>query len=399
MLVATLFPSSFHAQTIPAAGSQILAPAAPGTTRPSGPLQQKLAPGLANYTDELLFGEIWPGTGLSPRDRSLAVISALIAMNRPAQLQGHLTRALNNGVTPVEASGVLTHLAFYAGWPNAVSALEVYDRVYTARNVDLSALQAAVPALPRAPETAGTQILPPQVGTVAPKFEELSKRAVLNDLWRRSDLSVRDRSLVTIAALTSMGDAELLDPYLRRGVAAGLAGEQIAEALTHLAFYAGWGKATKGLTAVARTFPPTGPAASQQQGQIIRKGAPPVTTGPAANFTGTVRVAAPYRVSGESRVRGATAIFAPGARSAWHRHPLGQTLIVTEGCGWTQAEGGPIEKICAGDVAWIGPGEKHWHGATTGTAMTHVTASESVEGQNVEWLEQVSDEAYAKGSR
>jgi alkylhydroperoxidase/carboxymuconolactone decarboxylase family protein YurZ len=112
--------------------------------RPSGPVQQKIAPGLANYTDEVLFGQVWPSPELSPRDRSLVVISALIATNRPAQLQGHLGRALDNGVTPVEASGVLTHLAFYAGWPNAVSALEVYDKVYTARNVDLAALQGDV---------------------------------------------------------------------------------------------------------------------------------------------------------------------------------------------------------------------------------------------------------------
>ncbi len=355
---------------------------------------------MADYTDELLFGEIWPGPGLSPRDRSMAVISALIAMNRPAQLQGHLTRALTNGVTPVEASGVLTHLSFYAGWPNAVSALEVYDRVYTARNVDFAALQAKGAALPQTPaDIALAQIVPPQVGAVAPKFADIGNRAVLNDLWRRSDLSVRDRSLVTIAAYTAMGDAELLDPYLRRGVAAGLTRDQIAEAMTHLAFYAGWGKATKGLTVMARALPPAGPAAGQQQGQVIRKGTPPVTTGPASNFTGTVRVAAPFTVSGASRVRGATVTFSPGARSAWHRHPLGQTLIVTEGCGWTQAEGGPVQKICAGDVAWIGPGEKHWHGATASTAMSHVAASESAEGQAVEWLEHVSDEEYAKGPR
>jgi quercetin dioxygenase-like cupin family protein len=133
--------------------------------------------------------------------------------------------------------------------------------------------------------------------------------------------------------------------------------------------------------------------------QIWRKGSPPITAGAAENFTGAVQVLAPYRGTGGSRLRGSTVMFQPGARSAWHRHPLGQALIVTEGCGWTQAEGGPIEKICAGDVAWIRPGEKHWHGATLMTAMTHVTASESVDGQNVEWLEQVSNEEYARGPR
>jgi 4-carboxymuconolactone decarboxylase len=258
LFAAALVPNLSSAQTAPVAGQQVQAPAAPAAPRPSGPLQQKLVPGMANYTDEILFGEIWPGAGLSPRDRSLTVISALIAMNRPAQLQGHLARALANGVTPVEASGVLTHLALYAGWPNAVSALEVYDRVYTERKVDFAALQLPVPALPRSQaDTVVAQILPSGIAAIAPKFAELSNRTVLNDLWRRSDLSVRDRSLVTIAALTAMDDTELLDPYLRRGIAAGLTRDQIAEALTHLAFYAGWGKATKGLTAVARALTPS----------------------------------------------------------------------------------------------------------------------------------------------
>jgi 4-carboxymuconolactone decarboxylase len=252
-----LFVGIAHAQPQPPAGapapraSEAQAQTAP---RPSGPLQQKVAPGLAGYTDEVLFGEIWPSAGLSPRDRSLAVISILIATNKPAQLQGHLGRALTNGVTPVEASGVLTHLAFYAGWPNAVSALEVYDRVYTSRNVDVAVLQGVAPALsPTAAQNTNDQTVTSSVTAVAPKFSDLTNRVINGDLWRRSDLSVRDRSFVTIVALAAMGDADLLEPYLRRGIEAGLTRDQITEALTHLAFYAGWGKATKALTVISQT--------------------------------------------------------------------------------------------------------------------------------------------------
>lgn len=241
-----------HAQTQQPADQQAQQPAVRGS---SGALQQKVAPGLAKYTDEVLFGEVWPGDGLSPRDRSLAVISVLIATNKPAQLKGHLGRALTNGVTPVEASGVLTHLALYAGWPSAVSALEVYDSVYTERNIDFAALQAAIqPLSPAASDAAITEAATAQFGTVAPKFVDLSNRIVFGDLWHRSDLSVRDRSLVTIAALTGTGDTELLEPYLRRGVEAGLTRDEITEALTHLGFYAGWGKATKALTVVNQTL-------------------------------------------------------------------------------------------------------------------------------------------------
>jgi 4-carboxymuconolactone decarboxylase len=255
VIPAMLLAGAAHAQSQPQAGGQAPRAAEAAPNRPSGPLQQKIAPGLARYTDEVLFGEVWPGAGLSPRDRSLAVISALIATNKPAQLQGHLGRALTNGLTPVEASGVLTHLAFYAGWPSAVSALEVYDRVYTARDVDVATLQAALPELPpSAPEASEGRTVTSRTGAAAPKFVDLTHRVIDGDLWRRSDLNVRDRSLVTIAALTAMGDADLLEPYLRRGVEAGLTRDQIAEALTHLAFYAGWGKATKAMTEVTRTL-------------------------------------------------------------------------------------------------------------------------------------------------
>ena len=122
-----------------------------GPIRPSGPLQQRIAPGLATLTDDVLFGDVWRRPELSPRDRSLVTISVLIATGKPAQLAGHLGRALTNGVQPTEASGLLAHLAIYCGWPSAVSALEVYEQVYTARKVDTAALRSVTPRLP-APE-------------------------------------------------------------------------------------------------------------------------------------------------------------------------------------------------------------------------------------------------------
>jgi 4-carboxymuconolactone decarboxylase len=223
--------------------------------RPSGPLQQRLAPGLAALTDDVLFGDVWTRPELSPRDRSLVTISILIATGNPAPLAGHLGRALNNGVQPREASGVLAHLAIYSGWPNAVSALEVYEQVYTARKVDFSALRDATPRLPvPASDASRAQATREHLGAVAPKFVQLTNDVVFDDLWRRSDLTLRDRSLVTLAALTAMGDDEQLDFYLRRAVDAGLTRAQITEAFTHLGFYAGWPKATAAMTAVARTL-------------------------------------------------------------------------------------------------------------------------------------------------
>ncbi|MEZ5319251.1 MAG: cupin domain-containing protein [Vicinamibacterales bacterium] len=127
---------------------------------------------------------------------------------------------------------------------------------------------------------------------------------------------------------------------------------------------------------------------------ITRSGSQPSAPGPAEWFTGTVRLDAPFQRSAPARVAGAVVTFEPGARTAWHTHPLGQTLIVTAGAGRVQRDGGPIEDIRPGDVVWIPPGEKHWHGAAPGTAMTHLAIQEQLDGSAVEWMEQVSDAQY-----
>ena len=222
-------------------------------TRPSGPRQQALAPGLAVLTDDVLFGDVWRRPELSPRDRSLVTISALIATGKTAQLTGHLSRGLDNGIQPREASGLLAHLAIYSGWPNAVSALDVYEQVYTARNVDIAALRTMGPRLDAlASDASRAREATEQWGAVAPKFVDLTNTVVFDDLWRRSDLAPRDRSLVTLAALAAMGDDDQLELYVRRGLESGLTRAQIMEAMTHLGFYAGWGKATAAMTAVTR---------------------------------------------------------------------------------------------------------------------------------------------------
>jgi quercetin dioxygenase-like cupin family protein len=130
--------------------------------------------------------------------------------------------------------------------------------------------------------------------------------------------------------------------------------------------------------------------------QITRNGSRPSVKGPAEYFTGAVRVDPLFQAGDPARVSGGHVTFEPGARSAWHTHPLGQTLIVTSGLGWAQAEGEAIEEIRPGDVVWFPPGLKHWHGATPTTAMTHIAITESQNGKNVEWLEKVSEAQYRR---
>jgi 4-carboxymuconolactone decarboxylase len=233
---------------------QPLAPQ-PGTGRPSGPLQQKVAPGMAALTDDVLYGDVWRRPDLSPRDRSLVTIAALIATGKTTPLAGHLGRALDNGLRPTEASGLLAHLAIYCGWPSAVAALDAYDQVYSARKIDAETLRLVGPRLPvPASNGARAKAANDAMATVAPKFAQLTNDVVFDDLWRRSDLSLRDRSLVTIVALAAMGDDDQVELYLRRGIESGLTRDQIVEAVTHLGFYAGWGKATKAMTVISRAF-------------------------------------------------------------------------------------------------------------------------------------------------
>jgi len=128
--------------------------------------------------------------------------------------------------------------------------------------------------------------------------------------------------------------------------------------------------------------------------EITRIGSQPSAKGPADWFTGSVRIDALFQPNETRRAAAAIVTFEPGARTAWHTHPLGQTLIVTAGCGWVQKEGGPVEKIYPGDVIWFVAGEKHWHGATATTGMTHIAMQENLDGKVVDWMERVTDEQY-----
>jgi len=128
--------------------------------------------------------------------------------------------------------------------------------------------------------------------------------------------------------------------------------------------------------------------------EIKRNGSQPSGKGPAGYFTGAVRIDPLFAAPAPARVSGASVTFEPGARTAWHTHPLGQTLIVTVGRGLAQRDGGPVEEIRPGDVVWFAPGEKHWHGAAPTTAMTHIAIAEAQSGKVVDWMEKVSDEQY-----
>jgi 4-carboxymuconolactone decarboxylase len=365
---------------------------------------QVITPPLATYTDDVLFGDVWKRAELGPRDRSLVTVAVLIAGGHTQQMTGHFNRALDNGVKPAEIAAVITHLAFYAGWPRAVSAITVAKDVFAKRNIATDALALPSEPLPvdAAREAARAAAVETQMGGTVPALARYTNSVLFGDLWRRSDLTPRDRSLVTVTALIVNGQVDQLTFHLDRGMANGLTRTEVSETITHLAFYAGWPRAVSAI-AVAKTVFESREAAQTSMGstllEIMRRGSTPAAQGPAEYFSGSVSIEQRFQRNNPARATGAIVTFQPGARTAWHTHPLGQTLIVTSGTGWVQLEGGAVEEINAGDVVWIPPNTRHWHGGTATMAMTHIAIAEALDGKVVDWMEKVSEQQYRRTPR
>lgn len=202
------------------------------------------APGLGEFTDRVLFGQVWPSDALAQRDRSLLTVSALIAGGKFAQLASHSRRALDNGLTATELAEIATHLAFYTGWPNAMSAVSELNTVFGERELSVAAHSGEPPIdLPAAAESARAELIAQSVAPTAPILAQLTDDVLFGDLWRRPQLTPRDRSLVTMAALIMMGQPEQMPFHLNRALDNGLTSSEASAVLAHLAFYAGWPRA------------------------------------------------------------------------------------------------------------------------------------------------------------
>jgi 4-carboxymuconolactone decarboxylase len=204
---------------------------------------QMVAPALDKYTQHRLLGEVWKRPGLSVRDRSVVTVAALIGRNQTIALSEHLKLALDHGVKPAEISEIITHLAFYSGWANAISAIPITKDVFAQRNIGPDQLPAGSPALLPLNETAEAdraKRVSDQFGAMFPGVVQYTTDVLFRDLWLRPDLAPRDRSLVTISALVANGQVAQLTGHIPIGMNNGLTQPEIAEALTHLAFYVGW---------------------------------------------------------------------------------------------------------------------------------------------------------------
>jgi 4-carboxymuconolactone decarboxylase len=202
-----------------------------------------VAPALERYGQQVLLGDLWKRPGLSPRDRSIVTVAALIARDQTVELPYYLGLALDNGVKPVEISEIITHLAFYAGWANAMNAIPAARDVFKSRNIGADQLPpASGPQLPL-DETAEKQRatrVGEQFDQITPSLVRYTTDVLFRDLWLRPDLAPRDRSLVTVSALVATGQVAQITYHLNRALDNGLTREEAGEVLGHLAFYAGW---------------------------------------------------------------------------------------------------------------------------------------------------------------
>jgi 4-carboxymuconolactone decarboxylase len=215
-----------------------------------------VSPALARYTSEVL-GELWAGAALAPRERSIVTLAVLIARNQAVELPHHLHLALDHGVSAAEISEIIAHLAFYAGWANASAAVAPTSLVFAARGVRADALPPARPTLLPLDEAAEAQrqaAVAANVGAVAPGVVRYTTDLLFRDLWLRPGLAPRERSLVTVSALVAAGQVAQIAYHLNRAMDNGLTQAQASEAMTQLAFYAGWPNVFSALPVVKDVF-------------------------------------------------------------------------------------------------------------------------------------------------
>lgn len=360
---------------------------------------------------------------LNSKQVGIVTIAAFTASGDLPKLTVALNEALDAGLSINEIKEVLVQMYAYAGFPRSLNGINTFAEVVTQRQQQgkkdiLGPAPSAFPA-GKSSEQLGGEIRTRLTGSTAvggyaefvPVIDEFLRAHLFGDIFGRDNLDFQSREIATIAALASLDGVEpQLKSHFNVGLNVGLSSAQLKQIVEVIKTRVDRGRAasadrvldeTLRNMATPRSAPGTSNIAPKQVPsrqaaglEVLRAGSLRPQQTSAANFIGKVTVEAPFTREAPSRIGGAIVTFEAGARTAWHVHPLGQTLIVTSGRGWVQREGGPKQEIRHGDVVWTPPGVKHWHGATTDSAMTHVAVAETLEGSQVTWMEHVSDQVY-----
>lgn len=369
-----------------------------------------LATVLVALFSSLPFSEAQTMTneGLNARQEKIVTIAAFTANGDLQKLKTALNEGLDAGLTINEIKEILVQLYAYAGFPRSLNGINTFMDVLDERGTkgikDVPGKEPGPMPANKSSIELGTEIQTRLVGkpvsgpiyTFAPAIDQFLKGHLFGDIFGRDNLDFQSREIATISALASMeGVNPQLQAHFNVGLNTGLTEAQLRSLIT--VFEANVGKkeaahASETLDKVLRS------RQAEQSITITRSGSRPASNGSPEYFTGSVHIDTLFKANDPARTSGGRVTFEPGARTAWHTHPLGQTLIVTSGAGRVQRWDGPLEEIRQGDVVWIPPGQKHWHGAAPDSAMTHIAIAEQLNGKAVEWMEQVNDEQY-QGNR
>lgn len=346
--------------------------------------------------------------GLNAKQENIVTIAAFTANGNIERLKTALHEGMDAGLTVNEIKEILVQLYAYTGFPRSLNGLTTFMGVMEERQKkgikDIAGKEASPFPANKSSIELGTEIQTRLVGkpvsgpiyTFAPAIDQFLKGHLFGDIFGRDNLDFQSREIATISALASMeGVNPQLQSHFNVGLNTGLTEAQLRSLITVL-------EANVGKREAANANETLGKVLSNRQVEqritVIRSGSQPASKGSPEYFTGSVHIDTLFKANDPSRTSGGRVTFEPGARTAWHTHPLGQTLIVTAGTGRVQHWGDPIEEIRQGDVVWIPPGQKHWHGAAPNSAMTHIAIAEQLNGKAAEWMEQVSDEQY-QGNR
>jgi 4-carboxymuconolactone decarboxylase len=364
--------------------------------------------------------------GLNPKQQRIVPIAAFTAKGDLPRLRKALGDGLDAGWTINEVKEILIQMYAYAGFPRSLNGLATFSEVLEARqrsgiSDELGREPSPRPANQSSVEL-GTEMLTKLTGApstgrhaaFSPAIDTFLKAHLFGDILGRDNLDLQSREIATISALATLeGVNPQLASHFNVGRKTGLTDAQL-EHLTHI-IDGEVGKerganARAVLAEVNRNTPaePLHPSTDARRGKgstaqatisVRRTREQPKESAPAEHFTGTAHVQRVLQADAPARVTAGVVTFEPGARTAWHAHPLGQMLVVTAGRGWVQQWGEAPQAIAEGDLVWIHPGVKHWHGAAANAAMTHLAVQEQLGAQAVQWMEQVNDEEYQAAER
>jgi quercetin dioxygenase-like cupin family protein/alkylhydroperoxidase/carboxymuconolactone decarboxylase family protein YurZ len=351
---------------------------------------------------------------LNAKQEKIVTIAAFTANGNLQKLKTALSDGLDAGLTINEIKEILVQMYAYTGFPRSLNGINTFMVVLEEREQkgikDVPGKEPGPPPANKSSIELGTEIQTRLIGApatgkyiaFAPAIDTFLKGHLFGDIFGRDNLDFQSREIATISALASIeGVNPQLQSHFSIGFNIGLTEAQMRSLVSVLATKVGKKEADNAEEVLGKVLgskqAAVPAAASSEDAQTIvitRSGSQPSSQGPADYFTGSVRIDPLFKAHEPSRTTGGRVTFQPGAHTAWHSHPYGQTLIVTAGTGLIQRWGGPIEEIRQGDVVWIPPGVKHWHGAAPDTAMTHIAIQEELNGKVGDWMEKVSDEQY-----